>query len=153
MQTIGADKRFEKEPSESREQNKRQELIALLGQNLYAYQEKMQGWSRAELIDKCEEIAATMAAYKFMAEDYHPTEEEIDHLLRYDNPLELLCSYWPECSLYGEDVIETLMDDISTPPEERREQPASLRERLQQAAHEVKDRPAPDKPDRGGEAR
>ena len=80
-------------------------------------------------------------------------KEEIDYLLRYDNPLELLCSYWPECSLYGEDVIETLMDDISTPPEERREQPASLRERLQQAAHEVKDRPAPDKPDRGGEAR
>lgn len=69
LQTIGADKRFEKEPSESREQNKRQELIALLGQNLYAYQEKMQGWSRAELIDKCEEIAATMSAYKFMAED------------------------------------------------------------------------------------
>jgi len=45
------------------------------------------------------------------------------------------------------------MDDISTPPEERREQPASLRERLQQAAHEVKERPAQDKPDRGGEAR
>ena len=153
LQTIGADKRFEKEPSESREQNKRQELIALLGQNLYAYQEKLQGGSRTELIDKCEEIAATMAAYKFMAEDYHPTEEEIDCLLRYDNPLELLCSYWPECSLYGEDVIETLMDDISTPPEERREQPTSLRERLQQAAHEVKDRPAQDKPDRGGEAR
>lgn len=144
LQTINADKRFEKSPSESREETKRKELIALLGQNLYAFQEKLQGWSRAELIDRCEEIAATMAAYKFMAEDYRPTEEEIDYLLRYDDPLGLLCSYWPECSLYGEDVMETLMDDMSAPPEGCREQPQSLRKRLQKAAHEVKDRPAAD---------
>lgn len=153
LKAINADKRFEKIPAEKPEQDKHQELVALLGQNLYAYQEKMQGWSRAEIIERCEEIAATMAAYKFMAEDYHPTEEEIDYLLRYDNPLKLLCDYWPECSLYGEDVIENLMDDMRTPPEERQEQPKSLRERLQNAAREVKDRPATEKPGRDSGAR
>ena len=153
LQTINADKRFEKVPTEKPEQDKHQALIALLGQNLYAYQEQMQSWSRAELIDRCHEISATMNTYKYMTEDYKPTREAVDYLLRYDNPLELIRSYWPDGYIEGEIVLQMVLDDMQSPPEERREQPASLRERLQQAAHEVKDRPAPDKPDRGGEAR
>ena len=83
-----------------------------------------------------------MAAYRFMTEEYELTREAANYLLRFDNPLELIRSYWPDGTLDGEDTMETLLDDMRTPPEERSDMPRSVRERLQNAAKEVRERPA-----------
>lgn len=94
-----------------------------------------------------------MEKMQAMTEDYKPTREAMDYLLRYDNPLELIRSYWPDGYIEGEIVLQMVLDDMQSPPEERPEQPKSLRDRLQKAASEVKDRPVQEKPERSGEAR
>ena len=86
----------------------------------------------------------------------HPfTPAETEALLAFKDPLNVArwCSEerghsysFPICELL--DKIKAY-DRFEQLPQEK----TSLRERLQDAARIVKDRPAPDKPDRGGEAR
>ena len=142
LDTINAYERFEQYPQTPSLKEKETELTRLLSQNYYAYMEEIRSLSVPAVIDRCPEIAATMAAYRFMTEEYELTREAANYLLRFDNPLELIRSYWPDGTLDGEDTMETLLDDMRTPPEERSDMPRSVRERLQNAAKEVRERPA-----------
>lgn len=142
LEKINAYGRFEQYPQTPSLKEKELELTKLLGQNYYNYMEEIRSLPAAAVIDRCQEIAATMTAYKYMTEDYELTREAANYLLRFDNPLELIRSYWPDGTLDGEDTMETLLDDMRTPPEERSDMPRSVRERLQNAAKEVKERPA-----------
>lgn len=143
LNKVNAYDRFEEYPQTPSLKEKEMELTKLLSQNYYAYMEEIESLSAPALLERCTEIAATMAAYKFMTEEYTLTREAADYLLRFDNPLELIRSYWPDGALYGEDTMETLLDDIRTPQEERSDTTKSVRERLQNAVREVKDRPRP----------
>lgn len=148
LKEINAYERFalvEKQPSPLHQ--KYTELMKLLGRNWYDYQESLLSYDKPALIGKAEEIAAAAAAYRYMAEQYEPQMEEVDYLLRYDNPLQVLQGYWPSRDMIlGPSVIEIMMDDIESPPEERAEQPKSLRERLQNAAREAGKRLSPGTP-------
>ena len=143
LDKINAYGRFEQYPQTPSLKEKEMELTRLLSQNYYAYMEKIQSLSVPEIIARCQEIAATMTAYRYMTEEHQLNRETADYLLRFDDPLELIRSYWPDGIIEGEIVLQTLVDDMRTPPEERSEMPKSVRERLQNAAREVKDRPAP----------
>lgn len=153
LERIDAYGRFERYPQAPSLKEKELELTRLLGQNYYAYMEETRGLSVPEVIDRCQEIAATMAAYRFMTEEYELTREAADYLLRFDDPLALIRSYWPDGMTDGELTMETLLDDVRTPPEERPQPPSSVRERLQAAAHEAARQPVPEQKPRDNGAR
>lgn len=131
------------------------ELKALLDENLADYKAHMQDCGKAELIERADEIAAAVAAHEYMTAEYEPKADEMDFLLRHDDPLQVVRAYWPErpCELMPMDfVMESLMENMYTPPEERQpaaradgpREKASVRERLQEAAKEAGQRPAPE---------
>lgn len=144
IKEIHAADRFDPVERTSPLNDKYVELVKLLGRNLNDYKAKLLNQDKEALIDRAEEIAAAMAAYRYMATDYSPKMEEVDFLLRFDDPLQIIRDYWPASDLFADSVMELVMDDMYSPPEERTEPPKSLRERLQNAAHEVQDRPTPE---------
>ena len=135
---INAYDRFEQYPTEPSLKEKEIALTKLLGQNYFAYMEEIQALPTAAVIARCREIAATMTAYQYVTEEYELTREAADYLLRFDNPLELIRSYWPDGVIEGEIVMQVLLDDIRIPPEERSGLPKSVREQLQAAKNQVK---------------
>lgn len=148
LKEIHADDRFDPVERTSPLNEKYTELVKLLGRNFNDYKAKLLNLDKEALIDRAAEIAAAAATYGFMAEGYVPKMEEVDFLLRFDNPLQIIQDYWPSGELIGgEEMIQTMMDDLYYPPEtrnERKSTPKSIREKLQNAAREVQDRPAPE---------
>lgn len=154
LKEINADQRFTKAEPEPTFSDKYVELMRTLTKNLYAYQEELLSGDKQVMLGRTEETAAVMAAYRFMQDMYSPNEKEIDYLLRYDDPLKLIASHWPDSAVTcGEAVICNVMEEIDSPPEERMQQPKSIREQLQHAAQEVRNRPAPEKPGHDTSAR
>lgn len=141
LSNINAYDHFEQYPETPSLKEKEMELTKLLSQNYYSYMEEIKLLSAPELLERCTEIAATMAVYKFMTEEYTLTREAADYLLRLDNPLELIRSYWPDGTLKGEDAMQTLLGDIRTPSEVKTAK--SVWERLQNAIQEVNDKSKP----------
>lgn len=147
LKEINADQRFTKAEPEPTFSDKYVELMRTLTKNLYAYQEELLSGDKQVMLGRTEETAAVMAAYRFMQDMYSPNEKEIDYFLRYDDPLKLIAGHWPDSAVTcGEAVICNVMEEIDSPPEERMQQPKSIREQLQHAAQEVRNRPAPEKP-------
>ena len=67
LEEIQADRKFPKELSEPEEQNRKYlELMSLVGKDYYIYREKLEDCSNRELIDRSEEIASVMAAYRYL---------------------------------------------------------------------------------------
>lgn len=148
LNEINAYDRFEQYPSEPSLKEKELALIKLLGQNYFSYMEEIEKLSAPAVIARCSEIATTMTAFRYMTEEYELTREAADYLLRFDNPLELIRSYWPDGVIEGETVMQVLLDDIRTPPEERSYLPKSVREQLQAAKDQVKGHTASERPHR-----
>ena len=153
LDEINAYDRFEQFPKEPSLKEKELALTKLLGQNYFAYMEEIKVLPASAVIERCGEIAATMTAYQYMTEEYKLTHEAADYLLRFDNPLELIRSYWPDGIIEGEATMQVLLDDIRTPPEERTYLPKSVREQLRTAKEQVKSAAAPEKPHRSPGAR
>ena len=129
--------------SETEEQRQKYlELMALVGKDYYIYREKLEDCSNRELIDRAEEIAAVMAAYRYLAEGDSLSAEETDYLLRFDRPLVEIVKYWPTTGMNADIAMERFIHGISSPREERAGVSDSMRERLQHAVREVQDRPA-----------
>lgn len=145
LNEINAYDRFEQYPRELSLKEKELALMKLLGQNYFAYMEEIQTLPTAAVIARCREIAVTMTAYQYMTEEYELTHEAADYLLRFDNPLELIRSYWPDGVIEGETVMQVLLDDIRIPPEERSCLPKSVREQLQAAKDQVKGHTPPER--------
>lgn len=138
LREIHAEDRFERVKRTSPVQEKHSELVKLLGRNFNNYKARLLSQDKEALFDRAEEISAAKAAYKYIAEEYTPVEQEVDFLLRYDNPLNVLCDYWPTDDFAGDLVMETIMHEMyDAALEERNEQPKSVRERLQRAAQSV----------------
>ena len=146
LKEINAYERFTKADPVPSFSDKYAELMRALTKNLYAYQEELMSCDKQAILSRTEETAAVMAAYRSMQDMCSPNEKEVDYLLRYDN--------WPDSAVTsGEAVLCGVMEEIDSPPEERAQPLKSIRERLQHAAKEVKDRPASEKANRSADAR
>lgn len=143
LKEIQAEQRFPMIADGAEEQHRKYlELMSLAGRDYYAYREKLEGCSNRELIDRAEEVAAVMAAYRYLAEEGSLTAEETDCLLRFDHPLVEIARYWPTADMSADVAMERFVNGISSPGEGRAGMSGSLRERLQHAVQEVQDRPA-----------
>lgn len=154
LKEIHADERFPKKAQELSFDDKVRTLVIRLGKNLYDFQEKLKTWSKQELIDHCGEIAAKMAAYQYMSEEFagNPSDGIADYLLQYENPLSILAEYWPEGTLFGSDVIADIQD-AAKEQRKTREQPKSVHERLKEASRSVQDKITSEKTQRSTGAR
>lgn len=154
LKEIQAEQKFPMIVNEAEEQRRKYlELMSLVGKDYYIYCEKLEDCSNRELIDRAEEIATVMAAYRYLAEENSLSAEETDYLLRFDRPLVEIVKYWPTAGMNADIAIERFVHSISSPKEERAGMSDSLRERLQHAVQEVQDRPAAEKTAHGPGAR
>lgn len=132
-------------------QDKHTDLMKRLGQNYFAYREKLLEQSPETLIEKAGEIAVMQEAYTFLTTQFEFEDGMVENMLLLENPLKYLADRWPASMSEVMDLEVWISDDINgieNSPEYlcQKEQPTSIRERLQQAAKELKERPAADKP-------
>lgn len=77
-------------------QDKLQELYDRLDANLAAFQLAWEAKSKAELIDGSREITAIRDTHAYLTESHGFEPEEIDYLLLFENPLQVVADKWLE---------------------------------------------------------
>ena len=77
-------------------QDKLQELFDRLDVNFSAFQTALEVKSKAELIDASREITAIKDAHYYLTESHGFEPEEIDYLLLFENPLQVIADKWLE---------------------------------------------------------
>lgn len=142
LEGIHADDRFEKYPLTLSLEENGAMLAKRLGENYFSYMEEIEKLPVQAVIARCCEIAATMTAYRYMTEECRLSHETADKLLLLDNPLEMLRSYWPDGIIEGETTLQMLLEDMRAGSSERDALPASLLERLQDAAQKIREHPS-----------
>ena len=152
---INADARFEKFEPELSLKEKTDKLISRLDNNLYSFLDILNQLDFEDITQRSERIAATWAAHSYMTDELlsdNIDESLIDHLLSKNDPLQYLTDHWPECTLFGVDVIADIQDEIKE-KKSQHEQPKSVHERLKNASRAVSEQVKPEKPPRGDGAR
>ena len=150
IKEINADARFEQFEPE-----KTDKLISRLDNNLYSFLDILNQLDFEDITQRSERIAATWAAHSYMTDELlsdNIDESLIDHLLGKNDPLQYLTDHWPECTLFGVDVIADIQDEIKE-KKSQHEQPKSVHERLKNASRTVSEQVKPEKPPRGDGAR
>ena len=141
LKEIHADELFEKfEPDLSLE-TKTSRLIERLELNLYRYMGNVRELSDTEITRQAEKIAATMAAYRYTVDELmrdNLDESMIDHLYGLKNPLQYITDRWPECTLYGEDVLAGIQKEIAEQPDQLSSVHARLKDAQRKAAEQPK---------------
>lgn len=158
LKEIGADKKFTKATEEISLQDKHTALMKKLGQNYFSYRENLMSRDKESLIEKASEIAAMQESYSYLTTHFEFEDNMLDDLLALDNPLKYIADRWLIPVSDAFDVDWAIREDIEGIRESqeylcRKEQPASVRERLQKAVREVKERPVPESPDHDPGAR
>lgn len=150
LKEIDAEKKFEKFEKELTPQDKHTALMKRFGQNYFAYHENLMSRDKESLIEKALEIATMQEAYTYLTTHFEFDERMVDNLLLLDNPLKYLADRWlvPVSGVF--DVDWDIRDHIDNVRESQeflcqKKEPTSVRERLQQAVREVKERPALEK--------
>lgn len=87
----------------------RQQLIHRITENYSEYRANLLLKDRQELIDGAGKIADTAAVFRHMA-DRSYTEQELNYLLKFQNPLEVVTAHWADYELVP-DVLDTLIAD------------------------------------------
>lgn len=77
-------------------QDKLQELYDRLDANLAAFKLAWEAKSKAELIDGSREITAIRDTHEYLTESHGFEPEEIDYLLLFENPLQVVADKWLE---------------------------------------------------------
>lgn len=145
LSEINAYERFKRMPEFPQLEKKHRELNRRLEQDLEEYKEQIRTCDRDTLIKNIRTAAAAFEAYDFMMDSYQPRMAEVECLLQFEKPLRVIQNYWYEDpAVMGENVIKALMGELYA-GQKHELLPKSLRERLQKAAQEVKDRPGTDK--------
>ena len=155
LKEINADARFEKFEPELSLKEKTDKLISRLDNNLYSFLDILNQLDFEDITQRSERIAATWAAHSYMTDELlsdNIDESLIDHLLSKNDPLQYLTDHWPECTLFGVDVIANIQDEIKE-KKSQHEQPKSVHERLKNASRAVSEQVKPEKPPRGDGAR
>jgi len=151
IKEINADARFEKFEPELSLKEKKDKLISRLDNNLYSFLDILNQLDFEDITQRGERIAATWAAHSYMTDELlsdNIDESLIDHLLSKNDPLQYLTDHWPECTLFGVDVIADIQDEIKE-KKSQHEQPKSVHERLKNASRAVSEQVKPEKPPRG----
>ena len=155
LKEINADARFEKFEPELSLKEKTDKLISRLDNNLYSFLDILNQLDFEDITQRSERIAATWAAHSYMTDELlsdNIDESLIDHLLSKNDPLQYLTDHWPECTLFGVDVIADIQDEIKE-KKSQHEQPKSVHERLKNASRAVSEQVKPEKPPRGDRVR
>lgn len=155
IKEINADARFEKFEPELSLKEKTDKLISRLDNNLYSFLDILNQLDFEDITQRSERIAATWAAHSYMTDELlsnNIDESLINHLLSKNNPLQYLTDHWPECTLFGVDVIADIQDEIKE-KQSQHEQPKSVHERLKNASRTVSEQVKSEKPPRGDGAR
>ena len=155
IKEINADARFEKFEPELSLKEKTDKLISRLDNNLYSFLDILNQLDFEDITQRSERIAATWAAHSYMTDELlsdNIDESLIDQLLSKNDPLQYLTDHWPECTLFGVDVIADIQDEIKE-KKSQHEQPKSVHERLKNASRAVSEQVKPEKPPRGDGAR
>ena len=155
LKEINADARFEKFEPELSLKEKTDKLISRLDNNLYSFLDILNQLDFEDITQRSERIAATWAAHSYMTDELlsdNIDESLINHLLSKNDPLQYLTDHWPECTLFGVDVIADIQDEIKE-KKSQHEQPKSVHERLKNASRAVSEQVKQEKPPRGDGAR
>jgi hypothetical protein len=80
-------------------QKMRDTLFARLKKNYDDTRTDLLQLDRQELIDKSERIAETAHVFKHLTEDHQFEESELDYLLQFQNPLEVVTDHWMDYEL------------------------------------------------------
>ena len=155
LKEINADARFEKFEPELSLKEKTDKLISRLDNNLYSFLDILNQLDFEDITQRSERIAATWAAHSYMTDELlsdNIDESLIDQLLSKNDPLQYLTDHWPECTLFGVDVIADIQDEIKE-KKSQHEQPKSVHERLKNASRAVSEQVKQEKPPRGDGAR
>jgi len=87
----------------------RQELTRRITDNYHDYRASLLLKDRQELIDGAGKIADTAAVFQHMI-DRSYTQQELEYLLKFQNPLEVVTAHWADYELTP-DVLDTLIAD------------------------------------------
>ena len=152
LKEIHADERFEKIEPDLSLVDKTSRLIERLELNLYRYLEGVREFDNYEVTRFCEKIVATLSAYRYTADRLSSDsldESMIDFLYKLDNPLGYIAERWPECTLYGEDVLANIQETINSQGDDLAKS-ESVHDRLKDAQRKAAEQP---KSTRGDTAR
>ena len=75
-------------------EDRQQKLFDRLDANFADFQEKWQAKSKWELICDANDIAAVKDAHEYLTTTHGFEQEEIDYLLLFENPLEIVANKW-----------------------------------------------------------
>ncbi len=75
-------------------QDKQADLFARLDENLADFRKKWEGQSAGELIEASGEITAIKDTHYYLTESHGFEAEEVDYLLLFENPLEVVADKW-----------------------------------------------------------
>ena len=144
--------------SEPSAQDKYTLLMKRLGQNYFAYRESLMSRDKESLIEKAAEITAMQEAYSYLTTKFEFGDEMLDDVLALENPLKYFADRWllPVSDVFDVDMdIRENIAGIRDSQEYlcQREPAVSVLERLQNAAQEVRECPATEKPVRDFGAR
>lgn len=151
LKEIDAEQKFEHFTSEPSAQDKYTLLMKRLGQNYFAYRESLMSRDKESLIEKAAEITAMQEAYSYLTTKFEFGDEMLDDVLALENPLKYFADRWllPVSDVFDVDMdIRENIAGIRDSQEYlcQRGSAVSVLARLQNAAQEVRECPAAEKP-------
>lgn len=125
------------------------ELMKRLGQNYFAYMEKLDSLSTDALVASAREIATFQEVYTYLTEHYAFQPGEAELMLRLDDPLGYMAGRWPKNVYDAFPVEDKVAEDIWDISQEAKPLPlqerGSMKDRLQKAIQQSSRMGDPDK--------
>lgn len=89
--------------------DKQEKLIRRVDQNFADYREKLLKTGGQGIFEKAEEIAAYTQVYRYLTEKHSYEPHELDYLLLFRNPLEVMADQYQEEFRYAENMLELIL--------------------------------------------
>lgn len=89
--------------------DKETQLINRINRNFMDYRAKMLKLDKQKIFEKAEEIAAYTQAHWYLTVDHHYESEELDYLLLFQNPLEVVTDRYQNEVRCVNDVLELVV--------------------------------------------
>ena len=146
LEKIGAYHKFDRFPPA--QADPKAELIKRLGQNYFAYMEKLDSLSTGALVANAREIATVQEVYTYLTEHYTFQPGEAELLLRLDDPLGYISGRWPQNVYDTFPVEDKVAEDIWDISQEAKplqlQERGSMKDRLQKAIQQSSRMGVPD---------
>lgn len=92
--------------------DKETRLINRIHRNFAVYKEKLLKVDGEGIFEKAEEIAAYTQAHRYLTVNHRYEPEELDYLLLFQNPLEVVTDQYQEEFRYGKNMLELIVARI-----------------------------------------